>query len=146
MTKQKRMDLSGHSFSDTQFMAADERVRVLRDWERFLRLGMEFKNFSKVLYHHLTLHCSFIALYDRQRFYNYYFNQPEPTVRFLSHFDRNHASGLARWWLSGDYADVNEAMCDVVTAYAPGYYGLLEQAAKKRDLAEAERLLHKWGQ
>jgi hypothetical protein len=136
---------------DTKFMSAEDKRKVLRDWDSFLRLGIERKRFTKRLYHHLTQHCSFIAHFDRNGFYDYYFVHPERTILFLSQFDRNHPNELqsveysATWWLTDrDYSDINQAMCDIATEYAPHHYAKCYDAARQRDLAEAKRLLTKW--
>ena len=48
---------------------------------------MRFAHFTKRLYEHLHLHCSFIAHYNRLGFYAEYFERGEDTARFLSQFD-----------------------------------------------------------
>jgi hypothetical protein len=48
-------------FTDAQYMTAQQKRRVLGDWVRFFAGGMKYERFTKRLYEHLTLHCSFIA-------------------------------------------------------------------------------------
>lgn len=114
----KKQDLSKYTFTDAEFQTASEKAKVLRDWERFLRLGMEFKNFSKLLYRHLISHCSFIAHYDRYGFYDTYFTRPSTKTRFLGQFESGISMNFGQdWWLNdGRDADINRAMCDVARA------------------------------
>ena len=71
-------------------MTAVEKEKVLRSWERFLSSGCSKAQFSKALYRHLTMHCSFIAHYDIHGFYSTYFEEGEDTVNFLSQFDNRN--------------------------------------------------------
>lgn len=112
---------------------------------------MKYKNSSKRLYTHLTLHCAFITHGGRQGFYATYFgSNRQRTIKFLSQFDRNHERGLRSveygedWWVGGEYADINNAMCDVATIYTPQYYTNLEATAMLADLARACELMKKW--
>lgn len=148
----KPMAREDYEFNDSEFLGVDDKHRVLRDWERFLRLGMKYKNFSKLLYKHLTFHCSFIGHYSRQGFHAVYFGRDrQKTIQFLSQFDRNHKQGLVSieyggsWWLTGEYSDINNAMCDVATTYAPQCYDGLETEAMLHDVAIATGMLKKWG-
>ena len=138
-----------YAFTDTQFMSAREKLLVLNAWVRFLKNGMRFEDFSERLYKHLTLHCSFIAHYNRAGFYATYFESGEGTAQFLSQFDkrgdcRSWEMG-GSWWLGGDFEDLNRAMIEEASPFIPA---LLEQArveAREVDLAEARRLAAKHG-
>ncbi len=104
-------------FKDTKFMTAAERAKVLRQWIRFLKSGLEFRCFTEALYHHLIQHCDFIAHYNRMGFYDVYFADPGRTSRFLDQFDRAKGGTSVEYgdwsgWLDGDYADINNAMVD----------------------------------
>jgi hypothetical protein len=143
------LDLSSYKFSDTKFMTAEEKAKTLRDWERFLRRGLLFRNFSKRLYKHLTLHCSFIAHYSREGFHGHYFRDPAMTQKFLGQFDgsrggRSVEMGAAYWLTDQRYADINSAMCDVAGVYAPALRRWAEKGERERDLAIANKLLAKW--
>jgi len=145
----KKLDLSRYKFSDAEFLAADDKAKTLRDWERFLRLGMKFESFSNRLYKHLTLHCSFIAHYDRHGFYHTYFVKPAMARKFLSQFDGSNGGGaielgMTYWLTDARYADINRAMCDVAEVYAPMFYPELESQERERDLALAKQLVAKW--
>lgn len=136
-------------FTDTKFMPAKEKERVLRAWEAFLKNGCRKEDFTEALYHHLMQRCSFIAHYDRRGFYDTYFVEGEDTAHFLTQFDRSKGCMSVEygdhWWIGGDYADINNAMVDVAAKYIP----LLTQQALKRqkeaDIAHARGLLAKHG-
>lgn len=138
-----------YAFRDVEFLSAREKQLVLNAWVRFLKNGLRFEDFSDRLYRHLTLHCSFIAHYNRAGFYQTYFENGEDTARFLAQFDkrtdcRSVEYGGA-WWLNGDYEDINGAMIEEAAEYIPA---LLESAgakAREADLAEAQRLAAKHG-
>jgi hypothetical protein len=138
-----------YAFCDGQFMSAREKALVLKAWLRFLQNGLRFEDFTKRLYEHLHLHCSFIAHYNRAGFYAEYFEHGEDTAQFLSQFD---ARGECRsveygWtlWLQGDYADLNQAMIDEGTKCIPSLMEKARQSGRDADLAEARRLLGKHG-
>src|SRR5437870_3492541 len=103
-----------HVFHDSEFLSARDKTLVLKAWVRFLKNGLRFEDFSDRLYKHLTLHCSFIAHYNRAGFYAEYFDRGEDTARFLSQFDdRGECRSVeygGSWWFHGEYADINEAM------------------------------------
>jgi hypothetical protein len=138
-----------YAFSDAQFMSAREKALVLKAWVRFLKNGLRWEDFSDRLYKHLTLHCSFIAHYDRAGFYATYFENGEDTTRFLSQFDkRGDCLSIeygASWWLHGDYEDVNKAMIEEAAHYVPALMEGARVKAKEADLAEARRLAAKHG-
>lgn len=133
-------------FQDAEFMTAAEKRHVLRAWKRFLRSGLAWQQFTKALYQHLIMHCSFIAHYSREGFYRTYFTTGDGRIRFLSQFVTGTSTEYgSRWWLDGDYADINPALCEVAKEFAPG---LLEEARalqRSMDLAEAERLARRHG-
>ena len=76
-----------HAFTNEKFMSMEEKHTVLKAWERFLRGGLKWTQFTKALYHHLNQHCSFIAHYNRASFYSVYFERPTSIRTFLSQFD-----------------------------------------------------------
>ena len=73
-------------FKDVKFMSAKEKERVVEDFRRFLKNNFDRKYFTKRLYEHLHLHCSFIAHYDIDGFYATYFDEPEMSIEFLNQF------------------------------------------------------------
>jgi len=138
-----------YAFNDAQFLSAREKALVLKAWVRFLMNGLRWEDFSDRLYTHLSLHCSFIAHYNRAGFYATYFENGEDTTRFLSQFDKRGECRSVEyggsWWLNGDYEDLTRAMIEEASRYIPA---LMEQAsgeAKAADLAEARRLASKHG-
>src|SRR6058998_4405482 len=138
-----------YAFSDSQFMSAEDKRLVLKAWVRFLKNGLRFATFSKRLYEHLHLHCSFIAHYNRAGFYAEYFERGEDTARFLSQFDdRGECRSVeygGSWWFHGEYADINEAMIAEGTKYIPALMERANASQRDADIAKAERLLAKHG-
>lgn len=136
-----------HHFRDSKHMSAREKRLVLKSWMRFLERGLRFEDFSDRLYKHLTLHCSFIAHYDRHGFYATYFNRGEDTVRFLSQF-----SGKCRsveyggsWWLGGECQDINAALVDGATRHIPSLVEAALDRQREADISAARQLLAKHG-
>ena len=136
-------------FRDVEFMTAQEKERVLKAWERFLKGGCKPQQFTKALYDHLILHCSFIAHYSREGFYNYYFSNARVKKIFLSQFDPNGEKRSAEmggtYWLGGDYDDLNNAMVEVAGKYIPGLIENLNTEERENDLEHARHLLQKHG-
>jgi len=134
-------------FKDVKFMSAKEKEKVVEDFRRFLKSNFDRKYFTKRLYEHLHLHCSFIAHYDIDGFYATYFHEPEMTIEFLNQFLTGKSTELkGTWWLTGDYADVNEAMCKVAREMAKrGLIGCLRDKQNRMDVARARALIEKQG-
>ncbi len=136
-------------FKDSEFMTSREKELVLSQWKRFVERGFSFEHFTDRIYKHLSLHCSFIAHFNRNGFFSTYFENPEATIRFLNQFDSDHGFRSAEyggtWWLQGEYADINTAMCRVVEANKLRLYEELERKIRGRDLAIASQLLAKHG-
>ena len=137
-------------FTDSKFMTAKEKEQVLKAWERFLKGNCQYGQFTKALYHHLTLHWSFIAHYDRQGFYSYYFTDPAKTADFIGQFDRDkgHKSneyGDTYWLTDSEYSDINQAVCEVVDKYKADIYNRCQRAELERDMDTAIALMAKHG-
>jgi len=136
---------------DVQFMSAKEKQKVLQQWELFLKNGLSKDKFTKLLYHHLIQHCSFIAHYDLHGFYSTYFEEGEDTVRFLSQFDNRNGIpksieyGMIYWYTDPDYNDINSAMCRIASRYIPRLVIEAESKQKKMDVTRAQLLLAKHG-
>jgi hypothetical protein len=144
------MKTSQGGMSDTQFMTADEKRRVLRDWETFLKNGCRQQDFTKALYYHLIMNCSFIAHYDLAGFYETYFIEGDDTVHFLEQFDRSRGCrsielGMDYWLYSEGYHDINGRMVEIAAKYIPALTQLAESRQRKADIARAELLLAKHG-
>lgn len=138
-----------NEFTDSQFMSAREKMNVIRDWERFLKKGFKPQHFTRALYLHLTLRCSFIAHFDKSGFYNTYFENPEDTIRFLHQFDADFAFKSVEyggvWWMKGEYVDINKAMCDILEPHKTDLYEKLSAKARENDIQKARQLLAKHG-
>ena len=138
------------TFADSPFMPADEKRRVLQNWGRFFKHGLQYRHFTKALYGHLTLHCAFIAHYDRPTFYRAYFEDGEELGRFLDQFDRSKGCVSTEYgmthWLTGAHADLNSAMVDAVQGMIPAFRDharrMIERAARA-DIEAAQLKLAK---
>ncbi len=134
---------------DSEFLTAQEKALILKQWKRFIENDFRQEDFTKKIYDHLHLHCSFIAHFNREGFYHTYFENPEDTIRFIRQFDSDF--GLksveygALWWIQGDYSDVNNAMCQVMSGFKADLYEKLQAEARANDIARAEALLAKHG-
>lgn len=137
--------------SDTQFMKADEKRRVLRQWEAFLKGGLKRSLFTKALYNHLIMHCSFIAHYNLGGFYETYFLAGDDIATFFSQFDGRRDGGsppsveLGMSWINGEYADINREMVVVATRWIPGILKSAAATQKIADVSQAQALLAKHG-
>lgn len=129
----------------TKFMPAEDKEKVLKSWQRFINSGFDKKYFTKRLYDHLNLHCSFIAHFNQQGFYSSYFEDPEQTIEFLKQFDTDHACvsveySSTHWLKSEEYRDLNTAMVKSLEPYKAGLYESLKQKAREMKLAQIEKL------
>jgi len=138
-----------YAFHDARFMSAREKELVLKAWVRFLKRGLRLEDFTKRLYEHLHLHCSFIAHYNRAGFYAEYFGNGEDTARFFSQIDNRRDCQSVEYghtlWLQGDYADLNRAMVEEASEYIRALLETALAAQRQADLAEARRLAAKHG-
>ena len=135
-------------FRDAPFMGARDKQLTLRAWVRFLRRGLRWEDFTKRLYEHLHLHCSFIAHYNRLGFYETYFEKGEDTVRFLSQFDKREGCRSVEYgwqWIAGDYADLNQAMVEEGSQYIPQLKEKAQTVQQEADIAQAQALFAKHG-
>lgn len=142
---------AGTQMKDVEFMSAKEKQKVLRHWRQFLQSGLSKDKFTKDLYHHLTLHCSFIAHYDLHGFYSTYFEEGDDMVRFLSQFDNRNGIpksveyGMTYWQTGSDYSDINSAMCQIGSLYIPALVDEARQKQTQLDVLRAKALLSKHG-
>jgi len=129
----------------TEFMSAEEKKAVLRDWQRFIKNDFDERYFTKKLYDHLNLHCSFIAHFNVHGFYATYFENPEHTIKFLSQFDedfgyRSIEYGTTYWFTGEDYHDLNSEMVESLEPYKEKIYSDLKQKTKEMKLKQIEKL------
>ena len=136
---------------DVKFMTAKEKEKVLRAWGKFLESGCSKDKFTKSLYQHLILNCSFIAHFNLHGFYSTYFEEGEDTVRFLSQFDNSNGIpksveyGMTYWYTDPDYYDLNSEMCNVASKYIPFLTQIAQKQQVEVDTLRAEALLAKHG-
>jgi len=150
-----------YQFKDVEFMTSEEKQLVFKNWIRFLKqltidekkevvdnrgnsIPVLFKYFTKQLYLHLTLHCSFIAHYNRFGFFETYFNEPETTQLFLKQFIEGKSIEYgSHWWLEGDFADINNAMCEMAKRIADPIMEHKAIEQRNLDIERAKQLLEK---
>ena len=136
-------------FRDVQFMTAAQKHSVLRVWKTFLRHGCQEKHFTRAIYQHLTLHCSFIAHFSKGGFYGVYFTTGDAALKFFGQFDPDGRGISVEYgdchWLSGDYEDINGAMREAVRPYLVWLRQRFSRAQEERDLALATALAAKHG-
>ena len=150
-----------YQLKDVEFMTSEEKQLVIKDWFRFLnqlvsdtgkeivdncgnKVPIVFKYFTKRLYNHITLHCSFIAHYNRFGFFETYFSEPETTQLFLGQFlNRKSIEYGGFWWLNGDYSDINNAMCEIAKDIAGTIIDKKAIEQKNLDIERAKQLLEK---
>lgn len=154
MSTQARLGLEvgdDAELKDTKFMSADEKRRVLRAWDKFLKGNLSRDCFSHTLYHHLVQHCEFIAHFDINGFYATYFEEPENAIKFLSQFDDRNGPpmsieyGMEYWYTDSEYNDVNAAMCLIARKYIPSLIKKCQAEQKEMDITRAKLLLTKHG-
>lgn len=108
-------------FTDSQFMSAAQKARVLKQWQRFVKGGFKPSGFTKDLYSHLSVHYSFIAHYDRGGFYAARFADAHGRIKTMQDLrDACH---------TGDYKDITMAM---FAAVAPEWADIERIAHKQR--------------
>ncbi len=136
---------------DTKFLSAQEKEKVLRQWNLFLKSGLSKDRFTKALYNHLIMECSFIAHYNIHGFYSTYFEEGEDTVKFLSQFDNRNGIpksveyGMTCWYTNPDYNDINSEMCKIASKYIPTLIAKARDSQRAVDILRAELLLAKHG-
>jgi hypothetical protein len=139
---------------DTKFMSAAEKEKVLRQWELFLKSGLNKEKFTKSLYHHLIQHCEFIAHYDINGFFDEYFTSGDTIASFMSQFDNRNGlpqsieyggTGWLTWSSTEEYHDINHAMVEVARKYVPGILQSAKACQRNSDIMQAQMLLAKHG-
>jgi len=136
---------------DVEFMTAAEKRKVLKQWELFLQSGLKKEKFTKALYTHLIMHCSFIAHYSIHGFFATYFESGDDIVTFLSQFDGRNGIpksieySMIGWYTSGDHHDINSEMVRIASKYVPVLIKQAQNRQKETDIAQAKALLAKHG-
>lgn len=141
-----------YEFQDEQFMSGAEKQLVLKAWITFLKHGCRSEHFTDRLYQHISLHCSFIAHFNRLGFYEFYFGSPgEQTIRFLDQFDPKQtgisAEMGATYWLGNNNtaADLNHAMRDVAGRHVDKLRQQFSEMKRQADLSLATLIAGKYG-
>lgn len=124
-------------FKDAQFLTAVQKEKIVKNFKSFLKNHMSLTTFTDALYKHFSLHCGFIAHYNRMGFYDTYFTSPEGKTTFYRALVMNHEMP--------DYADVNKVLKFMLKEYMDSQVDALVKEARDRDVAEAKRLLAKHG-
>lgn len=105
-----------YNFKTAEFMSIREKEAVLKNWVTFLKnlkdmdkeevdshgnnMPVPFKYFTDRVYKHLSLHCGFIAHYNRFGFYQTYFSGDQTDLEGF--FEK-----IESW---GDTSDLTDAM------------------------------------
>ncbi len=136
-----------YQFSSVKFMRKEEKEKVLKDWKSFIESEFSYRDFTKRIYQHLTLHCMFIAHYSRDGFYSTYFVDSEDTLRFLRQFDEDLNFRSIEYgseiWLKGEYEDINRAMCEETERRKKELHQRLNLKMRENALREIESLCDK---
>jgi hypothetical protein len=111
--------------ADSRRTPSDNDRRILRDWRRFFRQGLQYRHLTRHLYEHLTRRCGFVVRRGRRGFYEAYVENSEGLLTFLDQFDRCAVCPSAETgstdWLKGEYAGVNDAMVNAVQGMIPAF-------------------------
>jgi hypothetical protein len=120
MNKPSQRKILSRTMATVQFMSAEDKRAVLKDWARFLQ-RISPGRFSDRLYQHLYRRCSFASYITRDEFYGFYFTRPGMAAKFFNQFFTGNSAEFGhRYWAVGatnEYADVNSAMMDLAKLY-----------------------------
>jgi len=144
-----RSEVAADLFGDTEFLKAGDKRRILARWQRFVKSGFEQNHFSDALYKHLSLHCGYIAHYNRDGFYGEYWRknvaQHAATFGMVSgpvpasfHNWERFLKAFSIW---GDYTDINTDMMYVLDNEFRALQEQLEREAISIYQWEAKRSL-----
>lgn len=154
--------MRNYEFKDEEFVSAEDKQKILKQWVRFCKsisegdhlveqdgVPVPFKFFTDRLYKHLSLHCSFIAHYNRAGFYDTYFLHGEDIERFFSQFDESRGCVSIEYggdyWRRGQTEDLNKALVDEAKPFLRKIYIVSGQAQRAQDIGQAQALLAKHG-
>lgn len=121
------------------------KTKVDNDLKRLVQSKPD--DFTNNLYKYLSLHCEFIAHFDRAGFHATYFTNPEMTVKFVNQFNPKGNGMSVEYrsdsWLKGEHADINEAMRTIMSKYALHIVKNALTWDREMDIREIERLMKK---
>lgn len=104
------MKITKEEFKDVEFLTAEEKYKIAKHFDRFVKNGFQRKDFVKRVYEHCHLHCGFIAHYNIDGFYHEYFNgSKESLQRFVDSVKDN--------LYFEPYADINKKMVEIMQNY-----------------------------
>ena len=133
-------------FKDAEFMSAEEKEKVLRDWIGFLNSKLKKEKFTKWLYLHLSLHCGFLAQHDFHGFFSAHFESVTTATLFFQKVRQYQK-------FYPDYVDLNTAMVKEFDKHAQEvtknlaekddarFYALQKMVEDAKDDPEARRAL-----
>ncbi len=112
------------SMSDADFLSAEEKFKVLKQWEIFVNSGFLHERFTRNIYEHLHLHCGYIAHYDRGGYYYTFWNDEILRYAAKNNCVLSPVPGIFYEWkrflkqftVRGDYSDINTAMMIILKA------------------------------
>ena len=112
-------------FTDTKWLSADEKRKILRQWTSFVKNGFAETLFTGSIYEHLHLHCGYIAHYNKHGYYGEYWGayardlhrhakEDNFSVRSVPAAFDNWKSFIRQFSIWGDYRDIGAAMMMVL--------------------------------
>ncbi len=113
------------SFTSVEFISADEKRKILKRWTVFVKAGFQWHLFTEAIYNHISLHCGYIAHYDRHCFYTTYWAAEELhqyakdcnlDIRPVPTSFYGWESFLKQFDIWGNYADISYHMMKVLEA------------------------------
>ena len=142
-----RFGIYMQKFTDAEFMSAQQKEKVMKQWICFLESNLQQRFFLPELYQHIYMRSNLIAHFDRKRFYERYFTSGDGKIEFLEHFDEEKKASA---WIADprrarDYDDLNAAMIEGARKYLPVLYASAIAEQRDADLELVERLLNRHG-
>jgi hypothetical protein len=123
-------------FYDGKYNTKEDKARILKSWNKFLKNGCKRMEFTRPLYKHLSLHWGFIAHFDISGFYY---------ARF-DHTDENGVSwtferilNAPEYVFNDDNTSGNGDLNRAMQLTARLYWPEVREQALKRELAYLEK-------
>ncbi|MEM7027987.1 MAG: hypothetical protein AAF629_00235 [Chloroflexota bacterium] len=130
--------------NDTLF-SATQKAEILADWRQFITHGFRQADFSQPLYQFLVQRCGFIAHFDREQFWRFFFLTADlDLIRFIDQFgtaEKRAAEGFAGEWLTDISIDLGNAFCQEMESIHDILRQTLDQFALEQYRREREREL-----
>lgn len=131
-------------FRTTEFMTKEDKQKTHKDFARFFdvlkdgRIEKPSRVFTKRIHKYLYLHGGFIANYDKETFYNRYFEValiPDNLQKFISEFESHEPHP--------DYADVDCAIKSELKKHRDELLTLAKTESKNNAMFEIAQLIKK---